>query len=56
MTALLYYRFLELSVNPETRYFEEKSIIEAKGGLEAELKGMFQKLRRPDNPNNKLNF
>ena len=49
-------RFLELAINPETEYFEEKSIIEAKGGLEAELKGMFQKLRRPDNPNNKLDF
>lgn len=29
-------RFLELAINPETGFFEEKSIIEVKGGLEAE--------------------
>lgn len=49
-------RFLELSRNPQTGQFDEKSIFEAEGGLEAEVKGLFKNLRRPENPDVDLDF
>jgi hypothetical protein len=49
-------RFLELSTNPQTGKFDEKSIFETEGGLELEAKGMVKNLRRPDNPKVDLDF
>jgi len=49
-------RFLELSRNPQTDKFDEKSIFETEGGLEAEAKGLFKNLRRPENPDVDLDF
>jgi hypothetical protein len=49
-------RFLELSRNPQTGKFDEKSIFEAEGGLEAEVLGLFKNLRRPENPDVDLDF
>jgi len=49
-------RFIELSRNPQTGQFDEKSIFEAKGGLELEAKGVVKNLRRPDNPKVDLDF
>ena len=49
-------RFLELSTNPQTGQYDEKSIFETEGGLELEAKGMVNNLRRPDNPKVDLDF
>lgn len=49
-------RFIELSTNPQTGKFDEKSIFETEGGLELEAKGMVNNLRRPDNPKVDLDF
>ena len=49
-------RFLELSTNPQTGQYDEKSIFETKGGLELEANGMVNNLRRPDNPKVDLDF
>ena len=49
-------RFIELSTNPQTGKFDEKSIFETEGGLELEAKGMIDNLRRPDNPKVDLDF
>ena len=49
-------RFLELSRNLQTDQFDEKSIFETEGGLEAEVKGLFKNLRRPENPDVDLDF
>jgi hypothetical protein len=49
-------RFLELSTNPQTGKFDEKSIFETAGGLKLEANGMVNNLRRPDNPKVKLDF
>ena len=49
-------RFLELSTNPQTGEFDEKSISETEGGLELEAKGMVNNLRRPENPKVDLDF
>ena len=42
-------RFNELSTNPQTGAIDEKSLIEAKGGLQGEVQGMYTNLRRPTN-------
>lgn len=49
-------RFLELSTNPQTGDFDEKSIFETEGGLELEANGMVTNLRRPENPQVRLDF
>ena len=49
-------RFIELSTNPQTGKFDEKSIFETVGGLELEAKGMIDNLHRPDNPKVDLDF
>ena len=49
-------RFLELSTNPQTGQYDEKSIFETEGGLELEAKGMVNNLRRLDNPKVNLDF
>jgi len=49
-------RFLELSTNPQTGQYDEKSIFETEGGLELEANGMVNNLRRPDNPKVDLDF
>ena len=49
-------RFAELSVNPQTREFDEQSISEAYGTLELELKNMIKNLRRTKNPKVDLDF
>lgn len=49
-------RFIELSTNPQTGEFDEKSIFETEGGLELEAKGMVNNLRRPENPKVDLDF
>ena len=49
-------RFLELSTNPQTGKFDEKSIFETEGGLELEANGTVKNLRRPDNPKVDLDF
>lgn len=49
-------RFLELSTNPQSDHYDEKSIFETKGGLELEAKGVVNNLRRPDNPKVDLDF
>ena len=43
-------RFIELSTNPQTGKFDDKSIFETEGSLELEAKGIVNNLRRPDNP------
>ena len=43
-------RFLELSTNPQTGQYDEKSIFETEGGLELEANSMVNNLRRPHNP------
>ena len=48
-------RFSELATNPQSNVPDEKSIYEAKGGLELEAKGMVKNLRRP-NPKIDLDF
>nr|WPV76403.1 hypothetical protein [Naviculales sp.] len=49
-------RFLELSTNPQTGKFDEKSIFETEGGLELEANGTVNNLCRPDNPKVDLDF
>ena len=49
-------RFMELSTNPQTDRFDEKSIFEAEGGLQSEVDGSYSNLRRPDNPKVDLDF
>lgn len=49
-------RFLELSTNPQTGKFDEKSIFEAEGGLELEANGRVKNLRRPGNSKVDLDF
>ena len=49
-------RFLELSTNPQTGKFDEKSIFKTEEGLELEANGMVKNLRRPDNPKVDLDF
>ena len=49
-------RFLELSTNPQTGKFDEKSIFETEGGLELEANGMVNNLRHPNNPKVDLDF
>lgn len=47
-------RFNELSLNREKGIFDEKTIFEARGALQAEAQGMFSNVRRPSNPKMKL--
>lgn len=49
-------RFLELSTNPKTGRFDEKSIFEAQGGLQSEVEGLYSNLQRPNNPKVDLDF
>jgi hypothetical protein len=49
-------RFLELSKNPQTSNFDEKSIFETLSGLELECQGVVQNLGRPENPKIDLDF
>jgi len=49
-------RFNDLSVNQETGAIDEKSIFEAKGGLQGEGQRMYKNLRRPANPDVRLDF
>lgn len=49
-------RFLELSTNPQTGGFDEKSIFEAEGGLQGEVEGLYSNLRRTNNPKVDLDF
>jgi hypothetical protein len=49
-------RFNELSTNPQTGSFDEKSLIEAKGGLQGEAQGMYTNIRRPSNKAVDLDF
>lgn len=49
-------RFLELSTNPQTGQYDERSIFETKRGLELEANGMVNNLRRPDNTKVDLDF
>jgi len=49
-------RFLELSRNPQTSAIDEKSLIEAKGGLQGEAQGMYTNIRRPSNKAVDLDF
>nr|WPV76532.1 hypothetical protein [Naviculales sp.] len=49
-------RFNDLSVNPETGAIDEKSIFEAKGGLQGEGQRIYKNLRRPANSDVRLDF
>ena len=49
-------RFNDLCVNQETGAIDEKSIFEAKGGLQGEGQKMYRNLRRPANPDVRLDF
>ena len=49
-------RFNDLSVNQETGAIYEKSIFEAKGGLQGEGQKMYQNLSRPTNSDVRLDF
>ena len=49
-------RFNELSTNPQTGSPDEKSLIEAKGGLQGEAEGMYTNIRRPSNKAVDLDF
>ena len=49
-------RFNDLSVNQETGAIDEKSIFEAKGSLQGEGQKMYKNLRRPANPDVRLDF
>jgi len=49
-------RFNDLSVNQETGAIDAKSIIEAKGGMQVEGQRMYNNLRRPTNPDVRLDF
>ena len=49
-------RFNELSTNPQTGRPDEKSLIEAKGGLQGEAEGLYKNIRRPSNKAVDLDF
>jgi hypothetical protein len=49
-------RLNELSTNPQTGSFDEKSLIEAKGGLQGEFQGISTNIRRPRNKAVDLDF
>jgi len=49
-------RFIELSKNPQTGKFDNKSIFEAEGGLQGEVEGLYSNLRRTRNPKVDLDF
>ena len=49
-------RFNELSTNPQTGSIDEKSLIEAKGGLQGEAEGMYTNIRRSSNKAVDLDF
>ena len=49
-------RFNELSINPQTGSPDEKSLIEAKGGLQGEAEKMYTNIRRPSNKAVDLDF
>ena len=49
-------RFNELSTNPQTGSADEKSLIEAKGGLQVEAQRMYTNIRRPSNKAVDLDF
>jgi hypothetical protein len=49
-------KFLELSTNPQTGKLDEKSIFEAKGGLQREASGMYGDLRHPVNLDVDIDF
>ena len=49
-------RFNDLSVNQETGAIDEKSIFEAKDGLQGEGQKMYKDLHRPANPDVRLDF
>jgi len=49
-------RFNDLSVNQETGTIDEKFIFEAKGGLQGEGQKIYENLRRPANPDVRLDF
>ena len=49
-------RFNKLSTNPQTGSPDEKSLIEAKGGLQGEAQGMYKNIRRPRNKAVDLDF
>ena len=49
-------RFNDLCVNQETGAIDEKSIFEAKGALQGEGQQMYRNLRRPANPDVRLDF
>jgi hypothetical protein len=49
-------RFNDLCVNQEPGAIDEKSIFEAKGSLQGEGQGMYKDLRRPANPDVRLDF
>jgi len=49
-------RLNELSTNLQTGSFDEKSLIEAKGGLQGEAQGMYTNIRRPRNKAVDLDF
>ena len=49
-------RFLELSTNPQTGVFNEKSIFEPERYLQGEVKSLYSNLRRTNNPKVDLDF
>jgi hypothetical protein len=49
-------RFNELSTNPQTGNFDEKSLIEAKGGLQGEAERMYTNIRQLSNRDVDLDF
>ncbi len=49
-------RFNELSTNPQTGSPDQKSLIEAKGGLQGEAQGIYQNIRQPSNKAVDLDF
>jgi hypothetical protein len=49
-------RFKQLSTNPETGRVDEKSLIEARGCLQAEGLGLIDNIHRPTNPRVNLDF
>ena len=50
------FRFRELSINPQTKHFEQNFVDEAKGALKLEADGVVKNVRRPDNPEIDLDF
>lgn len=49
-------RFNDLCVNQETGAIDEKSIVEARGGLQGEGQKLYKNLRRPTNSDVRLDF